>query len=271
MWREELLKGIEVDMKINQFLEKIFSTRDIGQTSTSTTQKSTDLNRCSKCNGTGFIITRHENLQDFIRECECKKTENMRDRIKSYGISEAFKNYTFKNFNSISGISKYCKAKAMGYVLNFNTIKDTRHNSIAFLGQVGSGKSHLSMAIANSFLDNEIQVFYMPYREAITELKQNILDEARYLKIIQRYKTAYVLYIDDLFKGKITESDINIMFEIINYRYINNKPIIVSSEYKADRLLDFDEAIGSRIIEMSKDYLISIDGKENNYRLRGIV
>jgi DNA replication protein DnaC len=80
-----------------------------------------------------------------------------------------------------------------------------------------------------------------------------------------------VLLIDDLFKGNITKSDINIIFEIINHRYLNHLPLIISSEYTADKLLDFDEAIGSRIIEMCKDYLVQFEGRENNYRLRGVL
>ena len=93
----------------------------------------------------------------------------------------------------------------------------------------------------------------------ITELKQNMLDEVFYKKQISKYQMAKVLLIDDLLKGKTTDSDKNIMFEIINYRYINHLPIIISSEYNIDELLNFDEAIGSRIYEMCKDYLIGIE------------
>lgn len=58
------------------------------------------------------------------------------------------------------------------------------------------------------------------------------------------------------------------MFEIINYRYLNSKAIIVSSELTQNRLLDFDEAVGSRIIEMCKGRIGEVTGIENNYRLR---
>lgn len=68
--------------------------------------------------------------------------------------------------------------------------------------------------------------------------------------------------------GKVTESDVNIMFEIINYRYLNLKPIIVSSELTQSKLLDFDESVGSRIIEMCRDRIGEVKGIENNYRLR---
>ena len=67
--------------------------------------------------------------------------------------------------------------------------------------------------------------------------------------------------------GKVTESDVNIMFEIINHRYLNNKSIIISSELFQEDLLKFDEAIGSRIIEMCKCRIVEIRGIENNYRL----
>ena len=85
--------------------------------------------------------------------------------------------------------------------------------------------------------------------------------------------------IDDLYKGAVTknrmgyevanEADLRAMFEIINYRYLKKLPIIVSSEYTTDRLLSFDEAIGSRIIQMCKGHIVELKGQELNYRLGG--
>jgi DNA replication protein DnaC len=108
----------------------------------------------------------------------------------------------------------------------------------------------------------------MSYREQILKLKQNILDEEYYEDCTRKFKTAPVLIIDDLYKGKLTESDINITFEIINYRYMKNLPMIISSEFTIEKLLYFDEGIGSRILEMCKNFIVEIQGKENNYRLR---
>lgn len=160
------------------------------------------------------------------------------------------------------------KEAAIRYYKDFQSIKDTRNNSIAFLGQVGAGKTHLSIALAVNLLQNNVSVIYMPYRDTVMNLKQNIMDDEIYSKSISSYQTCEVLLIDDLFKGKITETDINITFEILNHRYMNYKPVIVSSQYSAEDLLDVDEAIGSRIIEMCKSYTIEITGKENNFRLR---
>ena len=47
---------------------------------------------------------------------------------------------------------------------------------------------------------------------------------------MNRYKNAKILLIDDLFKVSVSKSDVNIVFEIVNFRYFNNLLIIVSYE-----------------------------------------
>ena len=159
--------------------------------------------------------------------------------------------------------------KAMNYENEFLDIENSRCNSIMFLGQVGSGKTHLSMAICNELMDRGVSIIYMGYRDAITSIKQNMLDSVYYNKVMNRYKNARVLFVDDLFKGKITDSDINIMFELINHRYFNNLPVIISSECGVDRLLGIDEAWGSRLVEMSKGRIVELRGRDLNYRMYG--
>ncbi len=185
------------------------------------------------------------------------------------GLAKAFENSSFDNFNTDKKppIVKAAKSICQQYANSY----DGKH-SIALLGQVGSGKTHLCTAITNELLKKLIPVLYMPYREVLTLLKQSMTknygeDETVYQKEIQRFKAAPVLYIDDLYKGKITDSDKNIMFEIINYRYQYSKPIIISSEFTTDKMLDFDEAIGSRIIQMCKGFIIELHGLELNHRL----
>ena len=151
----------------------------------------------------------------------------------------------------------------------FNEIENDRGNSIMFLGQVGSGKTHLSLAIVMSLWIVVLVLCIWVIGMLLLALKQNIMDEVYYNNVMNRYKNARVLLIDDLFKGSVSKSDVNIMFEIVNYRYFNNLPVIVSCEKKVSELIDIDEAIGSRIVEMCGDYICEIRGKKLNYRMRG--
>jgi DNA replication protein DnaC len=185
------------------------------------------------------------------------------------GISVNDIDKTFKNFEPWNNQVRDMKDKVTSYYIQFNNIKNDRYNSILLSGKSGCGKTHLSLALANNLLKNkEVEVVYMPYRDVITSLKQNMTDEDYYKRTLTKYQKAEVLLIDDLLKGNITKSDVNIMFELINYRYLNCLPMIISTECDQQRLLDFDEAIGSRIYEMCKGYVVEIRGEGNNYRLR---
>lgn len=223
-----------------------------------------DSYNCSKCKDTGIIYDAKTNT---ARICECQEKVRYQKMLQASGISEQFLKIGFKEFKTKTEFQKIAKAQATSYVKNFEQIEKERNNSIAFLGNCGTGKTHLSIAIANNLMAKNIGVLYMPYREVITRIKQVITDEFEYARVMNKYKTARVLLIDDFAKGKTTESDINIMFEIINFRYLNRKPIILSSELLQDDLLDFDEAVGSRLIEMSKGRIIESKGIENNYRI----
>ncbi|WP_286184093.1 ATP-binding protein [Clostridium sp. CCUG 7971] len=222
--------------------------------------------KCEKCRDMLFILQG----DGSAKECECRQIRIAEEKLKASGISEEFRNKRFENYKydkSTKMMEAFLTAK--NYSKKFEYIRAARRNSCLLSGQVGSGKTHLGMSIANNLLDKSIGVIYMPYRSIITNLKQSITDEYNYQREIQRYKNAQVLLIDDLFKGRITESDTNIIYEIVDYRYFKNLPMIVTTEKTVENLLDVDEAIGSRLYEMSKDYVVTMQGKELNYRVYG--
>lgn len=223
---------------------------------------------CKVCNGSTWIVTSDKEGKEIFTRCKCYEVQLAKEKWERSGFNADSKEKTFSTFKEISNTAKQAKIIAHRYTKDFQKIKDDRINSLILMGQPGSGKTHLCIATSLNLLSKGVSVLYMSYREAITALKQNMTDEDYYQKQINSYKNAKVLFIDDLFKGKITETDINIMFEIINYRYLKHLPIIVSTEYVMEQLLDKDEATASRIYEMSKGYSYEIVGRESNYRLK---
>ena len=220
-----------------------------------------DEYRCFKCRDLRFILKDNEAIP-----CSCKGVREAEEILLNSGISERFWKKTFDNFNYSYNMD-VCEAfmKANEYVKSFD--KGSKCNkSIMFVGQVGSGKTHLSMAIANSLMKDGVGVLYMSYREEVIKLKQNVMDKEYYKNAMDRFKKCRVLLIDDLFKGSISGSDVNIMFEIINFRYLNSLPVIASCEMGIDEIMKIDEAIGSRIYEMC-EFFVSVSGKRLNYRM----
>lgn len=116
----------------------------------------------------------------------------------------------------------------------------------------------------------------MRWRDDSVKLKAVVNDSAEYEEIISPFKESDVLYIDDFFKterGKNpTTADVNLAFEIINYRYNNPRFItIISCERSVTDIVKIDEAVGSRIFERARNYCLDIQNDvSKNYRLRGV-
>lgn len=223
---------------------------------------------CEKCKDNGFVPV-IEDGELVAVECGCRKRRIARLRLENSGIPEGMLKIGFREFDcSHSGVLENALKKAMLYYQDFQLAEKTRHNSLLLYGQSGAGKTHLGMSVCNNLLNNfEVSVVYMAYRNAITRIKQVIMDREDYYRAIGPYCNARLLYIDDLLKGKTTDADLNILYEIINYRYINNGPIVVSTEKTPEQLLDLDEAIGGRIMEMCRGNMVCLKGHDLNYRM----
>lgn len=223
---------------------------------------------CNICKDLEWTYYKGEFGEDIAVECSCVAIKKAKRHLANCGIEEAFRSKKIKDFTIEGKGEDVIRAKktAIAYLDNFDTIRNTMQNSIALLGQVGSGKTHLCMSIANKLLGDGIGVVYMSYRDAIALIKKAQWGDEEN-KELKKYKNAQVLYIDDLFKGKNTETDINLIFELVNHRYLTKKPLLISSELYIDQMLEIDEAIGSRIKEMCRNFIVEIKGKNYNHRL----
>ena len=227
---------------------------------------------CKKCLNRGSIAHARDDGSLFFTDCDCMKARRSIWKMEKSGLKNVIKEMTFEKFHATEAWQENIKAKAMAFA-------DSMEGWLLFCGQVGSGKSHLSTAVCRHRLLLGDEVRYMPWRDDIAKLKAFSLDNEERSKFISELKTAQILYIDDLFKtGKAadgssnpTGADVSIAFEIINYRYINHLPTIISTEKTPTELLEIDEATASRIIERAKANTISIGRKSGrNYRLRNV-
>lgn len=225
--------------------------------------------RCSKCKDEEFILTRAQDGREYAVPCECRKERSAERLMRSSRITSEFQSKKFSNFVQDGRPYQVIEAlkAARNYVNDLND-KGIPKGSIALLGRPGCGKTHLLMAIANYLLEKGTQVLYFPFVEGFNEIKSNLDSlESR----IYQLQQAEVLYIDDLFKGRkeITDFVIEQVFAIINYRYLEKKPILISSEKTIAGLCEIDEGIGSRINEMCRNYRVILQGGiELNYRLQ---
>ncbi|MFI3251859.1 MAG: ATP-binding protein [bacterium] len=212
--------------------------------------------KCKVCNDLHFII---DDSGNTVR-CKCKLEEDILVNMKRSGMNNLLE-HKVGNFVATEDWQKQLKNMAISYA------KDTENKWFVLLGQSGAGKTMVCSALANKCLSDGEMVNYIQWDLFIRTLKSNMFNnDNMYLEEVKKIQT---LYIDDLFKGKISEYDLEICFDIINFRYVNKLRTIVSSEYTFTQLNEIDSAIAGRMYEMCKNYMFEIKKDiKNNYRLK---
>ena len=226
---------------------------------------------CLLCKNKGFIAFVDDWNYVSTKECGCMAKRRNIWRIQHSGLSGLLEQCTFESFIASEPWQKNILEKAKAYANN-------PEGWFYIGGQVGAGKTHICTAITGALMDKGLSARYMLWQDEARNLKANTMDDEVYNKRMDELKICDVLYIDDFFKIKnspkdkneiVTNADIKVAFELLNYRYINRMTTIISSEWPAQSLADVDEAVGSRIIQMSGQYNIKL-GRDaaRNYRLR---
>ena len=214
---------------------------------------------CELCGNKGYTLSLRENGELVSRECECMVKRRSMRRIRKTGISDMLMRYTFKNYDDSDDVRQSVKKTAINYA-------NADSGWFYIAGQPGSGKTHICTAICARLIDRGKDVYYMKWRDESRQLK-SLINSDSLEEPLEKLKTVYALYIDDFFKGGSNEADVRLAFEIINARYNNSKlRTIISTEMPLNEILQVDEALGSRIYERSRGFVIA--APKENYRLR---
>ncbi|WP_455539246.1 ATP-binding protein [Terrisporobacter sp.] len=222
-----------------------------------------DNYECEKCRDLGYVFVM-EDKYEVAKPCDCFAKKQAFEKLSKCSLSDAFKKKNFKNYDC----NYQWQVKAKHQVLKFCSDFSNSNSSLILIGKPGTGKTHLGIAAMLKLLDGNITCKYVEYNNMIVSIKQSIIDEKNHMREMEKYLNSRVIFIDDFLNGKTTEEDINYIYRIINTRYLQQKPMIISTEKSLDEIIDFDEVVGSRIVEMAGENVIYFDENSENHRLR---
>ena len=233
---------------------------------------------CKLClnrgNTMGFKVDSNGGIYEYVTPCRCMEIRQSIWRLRQSGLEKSIKENTFKRFEATEPWQKAMLDMANRYLSE--GVKAGRWLYMG--GQPGCGKTHICTAVAGRLL-YERPLLYVVWPQISKRLKAIVNDAENYEKEMSRLQTVDVLYIDDMLKpvtnehGEVTQPsgpDKKLAFDLINYRYVNKLPTIISSEWHIADLSDMDEATGSRIAERSDGFCLDISrDRHRNHRLLG--
>ena len=219
---------------------------------------------CDKCRDLGYVFVKTKEKSEAAKPCECLQKRRTSQILEKCGLSESFKKKTFATYSCKSQNQVRAKHKALIYCDQF----EKERKSIILSGKSGAGKTHLGIAIMLKLVNQNENCKYIEYHDMMISLKQSVMDDINHMRELEKLLNPKVLFIDDFLKGNITPTDLNYIYRIINTRYITNKPVIISTEKTMEEILNWDEAVGSRLIEMAGENIICFDKDSENHRLK---
>ena len=229
---------------------------------------------CELCMNRGDTLHIRETPTGFYHysvPCKCMEIRRSIWRMKRSGLENSIREYTFKRFT----VEEQWQQKMVDMAHRYLAEGVQAGRWLYIGGQPGCGKTHICTAVAGKLL-YEMPVIYAVWPQISKKLKAMVNDAEDYGNEVGKLQEIDVLYFDDFFKPVAdsngnrqppTPADMRLAFEILNYRYINKKPTILSSEWYINELADMDEATASRIAERCGEFAMMIGrDKSRNHR-----
>ncbi len=222
---------------------------------------------CPHCQDRGKI---YNPQNDSYRLCSCRKEKRISRYLKKSSLPKKLRRASFDkaSFNCYSSCQQVPSGRnhrqqarlvykeARQFVEKIVSGKDVRGLMIS--GPVGSGKSYLLGCIANAALEKGTRVKYMVYSHLLEELRHSFDQQSdiNYRDMIRETQEVPLLLIDDLGTENSSEFTASTLYSIIDHRYREEKPLVISTNLDIDGLQNkfslMGERISQRILEMCK-------------------
>lgn len=208
-----------------------------------------------------------EEQLEFINSLLSNQVIMRKEHLKLYNVKRA-------GFPSIKTIEEYdfsfqpsIQEDKIKSILYSNFYE--KAENIIFLGNPGTGKTHLSISIGMNMIEKKHSVYFIKFGKLINVLNQAYLD-GNLQNRLNLYCRPKLLIIDEMGFNKISQLEAKLFFQLIDQRY-EVKSTIITTNISFDKwhtILGEDEMLTRATLDrlLHHSYLININGP--SYRIK---
>lgn len=223
---------------------------------------------CPHCFGTGMEVVSGKGA----RRCRCREQDQRTKILEAARIPRRYDACSLQNYYPTPGNGT--QLRAFNYAFRLVREYPAVDRGLLFMGTVGVGKTHLSVAILRGLIEKGIPCLFCEFGSLLKEIQDsyNPISKNSELRVLAPVYQAEVLVLDELGASKPTDWVRDTMMQIIGTRYNDKKLTIFTTNYLDARRNPADETLEdrigvrlrSRLFEMCKTVLIDGD----DYRRR---
>lgn len=228
---------------------------------------------CEQCKGTGWLIV-SENGVERAKRCDCARV-HAGDKVYSTArIPPRYQECEFDNYVPESAGQRRAKGLAMKYAESYPVVDEFfSDKGLLLYGGAGRGKTHLAVATLKVLIRKGVPCLFVDFHELLAEIR-NSYDErsqSAELEILRPVLSVDVLLLDDLGSQRMTDWMGDTVFHIINVRYNNKKPVLVTTNLsmepeKASSLETLQDRLGYRVVSRLYEMCVPIEFDGSDYR-----
>lgn len=186
---------------------------------------------CPRCQDRGFLAPGIS--------CSCRLYEGLLERQRQSGLPADFQTMTFESFQVDYYRNPAEMMDKMKRIHHFvgAMLGGEKMCNLILIGDVGTGKTHLSVAIANEILQNSKTVVYHRADTLLENVRADLFDSSESSsKTMARAMMADLLIIDDLGRESISDFGLTQLTHLIEGRNAAHRPWIITTNLTINEL-----------------------------------
>ena len=214
---------------------------------------------CPICCDTGY---------EGSKLCSCFREELIKENIRSSGIGNLIEKQSFDNFRldiykdeAIKKEMTHNLNEAKKYAAEFS--RDSKN--LLLIGTTGTGKTHLTTAIARTVIEKGFEVIYDSAQNVVAAFEYDRFKSGygQYEARGEKYLECELLILDDLGTEFSNQFTVSCLYNLLNTRINKGLPTVISTNLGAGELLSrYEDRIYSRIIGQDT-IILRFLGKDN--------
>ena len=214
---------------------------------------------CPICCDTGY---------EGSKLCSCFREELIKENIRSSGIGNLIEKQSFENFRldiykdeAIKKEMTHNLSEAKKYADEFS--RDSKN--LLLIGTTGTGKTHLTTAIARTVIEKGFEVIYDSAQNVVAAFEYDRFKSGygQYEARGEKYLECELLILDDLGTEFSNQFTVSCLYNLLNTRINKGLPTVISTNLGAGELLSrYEDRIYSRIIGQDT-IILRFLGKDN--------